>query len=125
MKIGPQRVGENAGVEAVVLGAGGREAVAEPVELLRVDRVDREPPVHEALDDRPVRDFDRHRNVRGGPSGPGGDPLDHLRQPRASVAKDAFHPPRAVAADHADVVRSDAQSSPANQALGSTMLPPV
>jgi len=39
--------------------------VAEPVELLRVDRVDREPVVHEALDDRPMRDLDRHRNVLG------------------------------------------------------------
>ena len=121
VKIGPQRVGEDAGVEAVVLGAAGREAVAEPVELLRVDRVDREPPVHEALDDRPVRDFDRHRNVRSGPSGPGGprghrtaagrteratvDPIGHLGQPHASVAEDAFLPLRAVAADHVDVMR--------------------
>ena len=60
--------------------------------------------VHEALDDRPVRDFDRHRNVRSEPSGFGGDPLGHLGQPHASVAEDAFRPLRAVATDHADVM---------------------
>jgi len=105
-KVGPQRVGENLGVEAVVLGAGGREAVAEPIELFRVDRVDREPVVHEALDDRPVRDLDRHRNVLGGGSPTlGCDPLGHLGQPRAAVAEGAFLPLRAIAVDHADMVR--------------------
>ena len=106
VKVCPQRVGEDAGIEAVVLGSGGREAVAEPVELLRVDRVDREPVVHEALDDRPVRNLDCHRYVlRGGSSASGGDPIRHLGEPRASVAEGAFLLLRAVAADHADVVR--------------------
>ena len=39
--VGAQRIAERMGVAAAVLGAGRREAVAEPVELLRVDRAPR------------------------------------------------------------------------------------
>jgi hypothetical protein len=37
VRIGPERIGENFGVAAVVLGAGGREAITEAVELLWIE----------------------------------------------------------------------------------------
>jgi hypothetical protein len=42
VRIGPERIGENLGVAAVVLGAGGREAITEAVELLWIDGVNLE-----------------------------------------------------------------------------------
>jgi len=54
-RIGPERIGENFGVAAVVLGAGGREAVTEAIELLRIDRMNSEAPLHQAFDDGAMR----------------------------------------------------------------------
>jgi hypothetical protein len=42
MPVGSQRVAEHVGVPAVVFGAGDGEAIAEAVELFRVDRIDLE-----------------------------------------------------------------------------------
>ena len=41
-RIGPERIGENLGVAAVVLGAGGREAITKAIELLWIDGVNPE-----------------------------------------------------------------------------------
>ena len=40
--VGPQRIGEHAGVATVVLGAGGRKTVREAVKLLGVERMNDE-----------------------------------------------------------------------------------
>ena len=63
MTIGAQGRGEDQGVPAVVLGAGRREAVAEAVELLGVDREDGDPAIHQRLNHRAVRRLDGDRDV--------------------------------------------------------------
>ena len=46
LAVAAQGTGQGASVAAVVLGAGRREAVAEAVELLRIDGVNREAALH-------------------------------------------------------------------------------
>jgi hypothetical protein len=53
VRTGPERIGENLGVAAVVLGAGGREAITEAIELLWIDGVNPEATLHQAFDDGP------------------------------------------------------------------------
>ena len=83
--VGAKRVGQHACIAAVVLGTGRREAVAEAIELLRVDRVDREPLVHQALDHRSVRDLDGDWDPGGIATTLGGDPGGHPGQLLAAV----------------------------------------
>ena len=56
--VGSQGIAERTSIAAIVLGAGRREAVPEPVQLLRVERVDREAPLHQRLHHGPMRDLD-------------------------------------------------------------------
>ncbi len=100
----PERVGEDAGVAAVVLGTGGREAVAEAIKLLRVDRIDRKAPVHQTLHHRAVRNLDRHRDVPGCAAPSSRDPFGHLGQPRPAVAERPLFPLGSALAHHADVM---------------------
>jgi hypothetical protein len=65
MRVGAQRIGEHMGITAVVLGAGDREAIAEPVELLWVDRMDPEAALQEKLHNRAARRLDRDGNLPG------------------------------------------------------------
>ena len=46
MVVGAQGITERAGITSVVLGAGRREAVTEPIQLLRIERVDHEAAFH-------------------------------------------------------------------------------
>ena len=62
--IGAQAVGLDMGVAAIVLGAGDGEAVAEPIELLGIDRIHLETAFQQCFDDRAVRHLDRHRDRR-------------------------------------------------------------
>ena len=97
--VGAQRRGQHAGVAAVVLGARRRVPVAEPVELLRVDRVHREAARQQALRHRPARRLDRHADLRRRHAAGGlGDPGRHRRQARAAVLE------RLLAAHRAGVV---------------------
>ena len=61
--VGAQRRGERPCIPAIVLGAGDREAVSKPVELLGVDRIDGEAAPQEALDHRSVGHLDWRRRV--------------------------------------------------------------
>src|SRR6185369_15675311 len=54
-----QRVTEDMGVTAVILGARDREAVAETIELLGIDGKDRKPVLEQHLHHRTVRHLDR------------------------------------------------------------------
>jgi hypothetical protein len=77
--ISPQRVTEHMGVPTVVLGAGDREAIAEAVKLLRIDRMDLEPSFHEGLDHRPTRGLDRNADLTRLGSGLLKKPIARLR----------------------------------------------
>ena len=89
VRVGAQRRGQHARVAAVVLGPGRRQPVAEAVELLRVDRVDREAVFHQALDHRPARRLDRHAYLRRA-GGERQQPARHLRETRPAVLEAAF-----------------------------------
>ena len=56
--VGAKRIGEHARVATLVLGTAWGDAVAEAIDLLRVDRLDRDTPVHQALHHWRVRDID-------------------------------------------------------------------
>lgn len=58
VEVSAQGVGKDEGVEAVVLGAGHRVAVAEAVELLGVDGEDLDGGVLEGFDNRAMGDLD-------------------------------------------------------------------
>ena len=89
-QIGAQRIGEDERVAAVVLGAGGREAVAEAIELLRIDGVNTEATRHEGLDDRTVRRLDGDLDGVGLAPGEGEDPGRQGGETLATVVEAAF-----------------------------------
>ena len=90
VRVGTQRRGEYPRVPPVVLRARRREAVPETVELLRVDRVDGEAPLHQALDHRSVRRLDRHADFARLARPERQQPVRHLRQPCAAVLELPF-----------------------------------
>jgi len=61
--IGPERIGEDEGVEPIILGARDRVSISKAVELLRVDREDVEAPFHQSLHEPSARDLDRHGHL--------------------------------------------------------------
>ncbi len=91
-QIGAHRIGEDERVAAVVLGAGGREAVAEAIELLRIDGVDTEATRHEGLDDRTVRRLDGDLDGAGLGLGGGEDPGRQGGEALATVARSCARP---------------------------------
>ena len=76
-RIGAQRRGQRLGVAPVVLGAGGREAVAEAVELHGIDGVDQKARFHQGFDHGSVRRLD-------------GDP-DQVRRALVAVEEPVAH----------------------------------
>jgi hypothetical protein len=60
MTVGPQTIGRDIRVSAIVLGTSDTKPVAEAVELFGVDRVHEEPPIEQGIDDGSMRYFDRH-----------------------------------------------------------------
>ena len=86
--VGRHRVGERWGVAAVVLRTGGREAVAEAAELLRVDGIDAEAALHQALHHQPVRHLDRQGDGVWWGSGQFEQPSGHRREPFAAMIED-------------------------------------
>jgi hypothetical protein len=65
LRIGAQRVPDDPRVASIILGTGRREAVAEPVHLLWIDRIDWKPPLDEQFDQCPARHLDAHGHGRG------------------------------------------------------------
>jgi len=63
--VGAQDVGEEVGVEAVVLVAGGAVADAQGADLARDDDEDGQPGLEQSRDDRAVTAFDRDRGDMG------------------------------------------------------------
>ena len=92
-------------VAAVVLGAGGREAVPEAVELLGIDGVEAEAAIHQSFDITTVRHLDGHRHgIRRRP-GLLADPGRHLGQALATVGETALAKLAALGINHEHVVR--------------------
>ena len=56
--VGPQRGGEHQRVSAIVFRARRREAIPKPIQLLRIDRIDGKPALHEPFDQRAARHLD-------------------------------------------------------------------
>jgi hypothetical protein len=63
LPIGAQRVSEDKGVTAVILGTRGREAITETIELLGIDGKDRKPVLEQHLHHRAMRHLDRHGDL--------------------------------------------------------------
>jgi hypothetical protein len=105
MAVGAQGIGEDVRIAAVVLRAGDGEAVAEAVELLGVDRMDRKAALEQGLDHRPMRHLDGHRDRRGLAAGPGEQPLAQLGEAGAAVRKGRLAEDPAGGINEADLVR--------------------
>ena len=80
-----QRRGQHPRIPSVVLRPRWREAVAEAVELLRIDRVARQASFHQALDHQPARCLDRHADLIRRTRRKGHNPVRHLREPLAAM----------------------------------------
>ena len=102
VRVGTQRRGEHSRVPPVVLRARRREAVAETVELFRVDRVDGEAALHQAFDHRPAWRLDRHSDFACVSRRERQHPARHLRQPCTAVLELSFseHLPGSVEHAH-------------------------
>jgi hypothetical protein len=62
MTVRAQRIGQNQGVSSIVLRSAHRVPVPVPVDLLRVDRVDGNAVLQEAIHHRTMRCFDGDRD---------------------------------------------------------------
>ncbi|KPL51899.1 hypothetical protein ABB55_06390 [Prosthecomicrobium hirschii] len=88
--VGPERVGQDLRIPAVVLGTGGREAIPEAIELLGIDGVDTEAAFQEAFHHGTVGDLDRHVDPVRLDAGHGNEPSGHVGQALAAMGKDAL-----------------------------------
>src|SRR5215204_4299053 len=79
MRIGAQPSGCDPGIAPVVLGPGDAEAVAQPVELLGINRVYGKAAVQQGIHHRSVRHLDGHRN-RAWVAGHGHQPVAECRE---------------------------------------------
>lgn len=99
--VGPERIGENEGVPAVVLGAAHRMSVAETVDLLGIDGKNGNTVVEKGLDHRPVRFF----NGGGEPVGflfcRRQEPINGFRQSLGTMSKTSFSDRLSVGIDEA------------------------
>ena len=101
MTVGAQRGGQHQSVTPIVLGACGREPVAEAIELLGVDRINPDPAIHQRFDYRPMRHFNRHRDsprVRRLCD----QPIDHLAQTFGRAGEGALN--RIIWSDQANLM---------------------
>lgn len=63
--VGSERIGQNEGISAVVLGAGGGMSVPEPIDLLGIDGKNGDTALEKGLDHGTVRFFDGRGDVLG------------------------------------------------------------
>ena len=77
-RVRPQRIGDDARIAAVVLGAAGGEPVSKAIELLRVDREDAESLLQDCIDQRAARCLDADRDRVGRGTRDGAHPLQGL-----------------------------------------------
>ena len=104
LRIGAQCRRQSAGIAAIVLGAGHRKAIAEALELLRIDGVDVEAPLHQRFDHRSVRNLDRNMDLgRVGLTGRG-QPAGHLGKASAAMGEDTLTDIVAVLVGQSNVV---------------------
>ena len=101
MRVGPQRRGQNPCISPVVLRDRRREAIPEAVELLRIDGVDHQTPLHQALDHRSARRLDRHADFPGLSSRERQQPVCQLRQPCTAMLERPLSEHVAVGVEHA------------------------
>ena len=104
-RIGPERVTEHLGIAAVVLGPGWREAVAEAVELLRVDGMDGKAALDQAFHHRPMGHLDCHMDRAGRPARHLEYPIGQLGEPCTAVSKAALPDFAASGIQQTDVMR--------------------
>jgi len=88
--IGAQAVGQHLGVAPVVFGTGDGEAVAEPIKLLGIDRMNLKATFQQRFNHGAVRRLDRHRDRLGLGSGADNQPVAQLADPRTVVRDGAF-----------------------------------
>ena len=101
VRVGTQRRGQHPGVPPVVLRPCRRQPVAEAVELFRVDRVDRETALHQALDHRPAWRLDRHADFARVALCERQQPVRHFQQPCTAMLEHPFSEHLPVGVEHA------------------------
>src|SRR6266446_971838 len=122
--IGAQAVGQHVSVAPVIFGAGHGEAVAEPVELLRIDPIDAKTTFQQGFDDRTLRHFDGHPNDLGCGAGAGNQPIAQLLDPQTAMRNGSLAQTLSAGIDQAKPDDSVAQSMPTNRSISSAMLRP-
>jgi hypothetical protein len=104
MPVGTQRIAQHMRVAPVILGTGDGETVAEAIELLRVDHVDRETAFEQRLDNRAVRHLDRHGHRHWLGAGNGQQPDAQLGETDTAMRKSSFTSDLASGIDKADLM---------------------
>jgi hypothetical protein len=79
MEVGSQGIGQDEGVAAVVLGTAHRMAVAESVDLFRVDGEDGDAALEKSFNDCPMGFFDGDRDAVGLVLRHAQEPIDGFR----------------------------------------------
>src|SRR6516164_2843121 len=104
VSIGAQRITQYESIAPVILGAGHAVAVAEAIELFRIDGVDVEAPLDQGLDHCAARNLDRDGDRSRIVSGQLIEPLRKRRDCIPGVRKRLFadNSPRRI--EHADLV---------------------
>lgn len=105
VSIGAQRIGQRLGVAAVILGAGGREAVAEAIELLGIDSVDVEAALHQAFHDGTMWNLNGDHHLFRRRAGRFENSVGHILQTFAAMREGAFANFRAFGVRQAHVGR--------------------
>jgi hypothetical protein len=108
----------NQGLASVIRRAGHRVAVAEPVELLGVDRKDLKATFHEQLNDGTSWPFDGNRDTMHLPSGQVRQPCGALGQSASLMFDAAFTDTVAVTVQDTNLVSLRAPIIPTNHLTG-------
>src|SRR5262249_6152009 len=102
--VGSERRGQRLCVSAIVFGSRRREAIAEAVELARVDGVDLEPAIEKRLNDGAVRNLDRNMNIFRLAAACADEPIAHLCEPFTAMCEGPFAKPLAIGVGKPDVM---------------------
>jgi hypothetical protein len=105
VSIGPEGIGENERVPAVVLGAAHEMAVSEAVDLLGVDGENGDTVIEKAFDDGAMRLLDGHGDALGVFTSQAQEPVERRRQPVDAMLEASLLEKFSVRIEHAGLVK--------------------